>query len=179
MSNVAKMSEKSNSSSKKIYAEIKSRKEVRKKWREEKLLKKAKKEMKKETVDEPKSVQKNDEVRKKLSTVSIAVAGSILDNAQSAQLRIYLAGQIARAACIYKIDEVVVFDDLGEITESEKKKVRIDEALGQARIACLQLARVLQYLECPQYLRKIIFPLHQDLQVKCTTSVCIFCSSSF
>lgn len=41
-----------------------------------------------------------------LSTVSIAVPGSILDNAQSPEFRTYLAGQIARAACIYKIDEV-------------------------------------------------------------------------
>lgn len=41
-----------------------------------------------------------------LPTVTIAVPGSILDNAQSPELRTYLAGQIARAACIYKIDEV-------------------------------------------------------------------------
>lgn len=41
-----------------------------------------------------------------LPTVSIAVPGSILDNAQSPEFRTYLAGQIARAACIYKIDEV-------------------------------------------------------------------------
>lgn len=46
-----------------------------------------------------------------LPTVTIAVPGSILDNAQSPEFRTYLAGQIARAACIYKIDEVcfVVF----------------------------------------------------------------------
>lgn len=40
-------------------------------------------------------------------TVSIAVPGSILDNAQTPELRTYLAGQIARAACIYKVDEVL------------------------------------------------------------------------
>lgn len=28
----------------------------------------------------------------------------------------------------------------------------------------LQLARILQYLECPQYLRKSFFPQHKDLQ---------------
>lgn len=43
---------------------------------------------------------------RELPTVSIAVPGSILDNAQSPEFRTYLAGQIARAACIYKIDEV-------------------------------------------------------------------------
>lgn len=29
---------------------------------------------------------------------------------------------------------------------------------------CSQLGRLLQYLECPQYLRKHVFPLHKDLQ---------------
>jgi hypothetical protein len=42
----------------------------------------------------------------KICTLSIAVPGSILDNAQSQELRTYLAGQIARAACVFKIDEV-------------------------------------------------------------------------
>lgn len=46
---------------------------------------------------------------RQLPTVSIAVPGSILDNAQSPEFRTYLAGQIARAACIYKIDEVCVY----------------------------------------------------------------------
>lgn len=48
-------------------------------------------------------------VKKQISTVSIALPGSILDNAQSAELRTYLAGQIARAACIYQVDEVRFF----------------------------------------------------------------------
>ena len=36
-------------------------------------------------------------------TVSIALPGSILDNAQSPELRTYLAGQIARAAVIFNV----------------------------------------------------------------------------
>lgn len=32
------------------------------------------------------------------------------------------------------------------------------------RKSSLQLARILQYLECPQYLRKFFFPLHNDLK---------------
>lgn len=101
---------------------------------------------------------------KLLSTLSIAVPGSILDNAQSPELRTYVAGQIARAACIYKVDEVIVFDDKGNITDSERKKIRYDEVFGECRPGCLQLAKLLQYLECPQYLRKFFFPLHKDLQ---------------
>ncbi|CAL7940704.1 unnamed protein product [Xylocopa violacea] len=139
-------------------------KEQRKKWREERLAKKLKKEQaKKELETDAKPVEKHFE-KKDISTVSIAVPGSILDNAQSPELRTYLVGQIARAACIYKMDEIVVYDDKGEVTETEKNKVKNDEALGTGRVCCLQLARTLQYLECPQYLRKYFFPIHKNLQ---------------
>lgn len=84
-----------------------------------------------------------------ISTWSIALPGSILENAQTQELRTYLVGQIARAACIYKVNEIIVFDDSGG-TEVSKY--------------CLQFARLLQYLECPQYLRKHFFPIHKDLQ---------------
>ncbi|XP_060814954.1 putative methyltransferase C9orf114 homolog [Bombus pascuorum] len=140
-------------------------KEQRKKWKEERLAKRLKKEeTKKELQNEVAEPIERHFEKKDISTLSIAVPGSILDNAQSPELRTYLAGQIARAACIYKINEIVVFDDKGEITESEKKKIRNDELLGERRVACLQLARILQYLECPQYLRKYFFPIHKDLQ---------------
>ncbi|XP_050449584.1 putative methyltransferase C9orf114 homolog isoform X1 [Cataglyphis hispanica] len=142
------------------------RKELRKQWREEKLVKRTKKqELEKESKNESNEhVEGTKPERKDICTVSIAVPGSILDNAQSPELRTYLAGQIARAACIYKVDELIVFDDKGDVTESEKKKIRKDDALGEGRPGCLQLARILQYLECPQYLRKYFFPIHKDLQ---------------
>ena len=141
-------------------------KEKRKKWQEEKLLKKAR--LAEEKQNESNEIKKKIESDKaffevkQVSTLSIAVPGSILDNAQSIELRTYLAGQLARAACIYKVDEIIVFDDKGEITDREKRKK--DDILGEARPSCLQLARILQYLECPQYLRKYFFPIHKDLQ---------------
>ena len=73
-------------------------------------------------------------------TVGLAVAGSILENAQTPEMRTYLAGQVARAAAIFNVDEVVVFNDK-KLAENEKSR------------SCVQLARILQYLECPQYLR--------------------------
>ena len=103
-------------------------------------------------------------------SVSVALPGSILDNAQSPELRSYLAGQIARALAVFNVDEVVVFDDEGRsgagegggggptTTEGEFSGV------GKHGKGCLQLARILQYLECPQYLRKHFFPIHQDLK---------------
>lgn len=44
-------------------------------------------------------------------TASIAVPSSIVDNAQSPELRSYLVGQIARSLVIYNIDEIVVYDE--------------------------------------------------------------------
>lgn len=141
-------------------------KELRKQWQEEKLIKKARKvELEKESNNVTKEHLENVKYKRSdICTMSIAVPGSILDNAQSPELRTYLAGQIARAACIYNIDEVIIFDDKGDFTEDEKRKLRRDDVLGEARGGCLQLARILQYMECPQYLRKYFFPIHKDLQ---------------
>ena len=96
-------------------------------------------------------------------TVSLALAGSILDNAQSAELRTYLAGQVARALSIFCIDEVVIFDDEHEQIKAEKDQSEEDEYNSESR-GCLQLNRILLYLECPQYLRKHFFAIHRDLQ---------------
>ena len=38
------------------------------------------------------------------------------------------------------------------------------QGVGKKGNANVQLARILQYLECPQYLRKAFFPQHKDLQ---------------
>lgn len=94
-------------------------------------------------------------------TLSVALPGSILDNAQSPELRTYLAGQIARACTIFCVDEIVVFDEEGQDTKTVEGEFR---GVGKKGQACVQLARILQYLECPQYLRKAFFPKHQDLQ---------------
>ncbi|XP_020730484.1 putative methyltransferase C9orf114 homolog isoform X6 [Odocoileus virginianus] len=94
-------------------------------------------------------------------TLSVALPGSILDNAQSPELRTYLAGQIARACAIFCVDEIVVFDEEGQDANTVEGEFR---GVGKKGQACVQLARILQYLECPQYLRKAFFPKHQDLQ---------------
>lgn len=78
-------------------------------------------------------------------TVSIALPGSIIDNAQSPELRSYLAGQIARAAAIFCVDEVVVFS---EQTQAAGSRHRVDT--NSQRDPNVFLARILQYLETPQ-----------------------------
>lgn len=154
------------------------RKALKKQRKQEKLLKQlAKVQKEEEASNNAKNSQKSEQNEKKKaanpSTVSIAVPGSILENAQSAELRSYVAGQIARAACIFRVSEVIVFDDIGLATARETKRNfeadDSDDAGGEGtsrtvRSSCLQLARILQYLECPQYLRKFFFPLHKDLK---------------
>lgn len=144
----------------------KTKKEEKKKWKEQNLLKKLEKsklelnETSEIIVDPPKVENKPTFI----STLSIAVPGSILENAQSQELRTYLAGQIARAACIFQVDEIVVFDDYGDEANSKKSTIESNDGLVMARHSCVQLGRILQYLECPQYLRKNFFPIHNDLK---------------
>ncbi|XP_059056665.1 putative methyltransferase C9orf114 [Achroia grisella] len=141
------------------------RKALKRHRNEEKIIKREKKlALEKET--ELKCKEETDKEKKysEISTISIAVPGSILENAQSAELRTYLAGQIARAACVFCVDEVIVYDDIGDKLDTKKSKLEDVDGVKVARKSCVQLARILQYLECPQYLRKHFFPLHKDLE---------------
>lgn len=82
-------------------------------------------------------------------TLSIAIPSSIIDNAQSKELRSYLVGQIARTCAIFRVDEIVIYhDSLHKDTVKDKLNF------------CLTN---LQYLETPQYLRKTLFPYTDDL----------------
>eukprot|EP00250_Pteridium_aquilinum_P016030 c22904_g1_i1 orf=298-1956(-) len=91
-------------------------------------------------------------------TFSIAVAGSVVDNAQSLELATMLAGQIARAAAIFRVDEIVVFDDYdGESASNHLQEDNSEEVGG------LFMVRILEYLEVPQYLRKALIPMHRSL----------------
>ncbi|CAG0896953.1 unnamed protein product, partial [Darwinula stevensoni] len=144
--------------------ELIERKKKYKKLREEKLLEKLRKEKAKieeapndTKVDAKMDAKVDAEAKPATKTVSLAVPGSIMDNAQSPELRSYLAGQVARAAAIFRADEVIVYDDLCSGT------LREDFIAVKKGVGCIQMARILQYLECPQYLRKYFFPLHDDL----------------
>ncbi|KAL6626157.1 hypothetical protein ACP70R_029883 [Stipagrostis hirtigluma subsp. patula] len=92
---------------------------------------------------------------KRKPTLSIAVAGSIIDNAQSLELATLLAGQIARAATVFRVDEVVVFDSSPTVNGGAGD----DEESG-ARF----LVRILEFMETPQYLRRTLFPKHKNLK---------------
>ncbi|KAM4719588.1 kynurenine--oxoglutarate transaminase 3-like [Anableps anableps] len=142
---------------KKKKAELK---EKRKQWKKAKLIKQLEKQKQREAAEK---VQQEESQSKKgrAYTVSVALPGSVLDNAQSPELRTYLAGQIARACIVFNVDEIVVFDEQGEDVKSVEGEFK---GVGKKGHACIQLARILQYMECPQYLRKWFFPVHKDLQ---------------
>ncbi|KAK9744588.1 putative RNA methyltransferase [Popillia japonica] len=148
---------------KKTLKEIKAHKEKRKRWKEQEVLTKIKKQKLKEDANTVNTNEKST-IKKEYPTVSIAVPGSILENAQSVELRTYLAGQIARAACIFQVDEIVIFDDYGNEANAKTSTLEDIAGLKTVRQSCVQFGRILQYLECPQYLRKFFFPIHSDLK---------------
>ncbi|XP_028318641.1 putative methyltransferase C9orf114 homolog isoform X2 [Gouania willdenowi] len=142
---------------KKRKAEVK---EAKKQRKEAKLIKQLEKQKQLEAAEGTKE-ERGHNNKGRAYTVSVALPGSVLDNAQSAELRTYLAGQIARACVVFGVDEIVVFDEQGEDVKSVEGEFK---GVGKKGQACIQLARILQYLECPQYLRKWFFPKHPDLQ---------------
>lgn len=61
--------------------------------------------------------------------------------------------QVARTAAIFNVDELVVVDDSPEARS------------GTVSAGAAFMARVAQYLETPQYLRKALIPMHPDLRL--------------
>ncbi|KAF3457176.1 hypothetical protein FNV43_RR01833 [Rhamnella rubrinervis] len=104
----------------------------------------------------------DDDEAQLIPTVSIAVSGSIIDNAQSLELATRLAGQIARAATIFRIDEVVVFDS--KSNSANNSSMLTPDNSDENESGAAFLVRILQYLETPQYLRKALFPKHNSLR---------------
>ncbi|MBW0475957.1 hypothetical protein O181_015672 [Austropuccinia psidii MF-1] len=113
-------------------------------------------------------------------TVSIALPGSIVNNAQTWELKTALVGQIARACAIFSVDEIVIFEET--LPEAESTNTTGSTVYGRGKYRptidilndgaedesfdpCHFVARILEYLECPQYLRKSLFPLHPDLRL--------------
>lgn len=92
-------------------------------------------------------------------TATVAVPASMLQHAQTPELRSHLVGQVARACSLFSVDEIVIYstDDDGPPPPT------IGRDKPPPNLAVF-MARVLQYIECPSYLRKHIFPHHPDLR---------------
>ena len=83
-------------------------------------------------------------------TLSILIPSSIVDNAQSKELRTYLIGELARTIGIFKISEIIIFHD--KLKDNSRDYINY-------------FIKNLQYLETPQYLRKTLFPMSEDLKL--------------
>uniref|UniRef100_A0A2P2L445 Protein C9orf114 n=1 Tax=Rhizophora mucronata TaxID=61149 RepID=A0A2P2L445_RHIMU len=122
-----------------------------------------KKNRKKEKRKERNEKEKDENKAKEVTTVSIAVPASIVDNAQSLELATRLAGQVARASTIFRVDEVVVFDNKSSSVDEDPTVVTTSSG-DENESGAAFLMRILRYLETPQYLRKALFPKHNSLR---------------
>lgn len=82
-------------------------------------------------------------------TLTIVIPASIIDNAQSMELKTYLVGQIAKAATIFGVNEIVILSD---------DKQQQMKGMMQDLTTTEFFVQNLEYLETPQYLRKTLFP---------------------
>ncbi|PHJ25651.1 rna methyltransferase [Cystoisospora suis] len=94
------------------------------------------------------------------STISVALPASIVDNAQTAELRAALVGHIARTLTVFGVDEVVIYEDVAAAVASSSQ----GGSDGHHSKALSFFVRNLRYLETPQFLRRALFPMHQDLR---------------
>lgn len=88
--------------------------------------------------DNPESKPKE---KSAVPTTSVAVCASCIENTQSLELATLLAGQIARACVVFNVDEIIVLDDCSPSKDRISRSAAI-------------FARLLQFMETPQYLRK-------------------------
>ncbi len=76
---------------------------------------------------------------------------------------------------MFNVDEIVIFDESGEAAKDTtgefsgvKKKGNPNQTLGRILrkfdVKTRYYSVFLEYLECPQYLRKDLFPVHKDLK---------------
>ncbi|PNH05465.1 hypothetical protein TSOC_008303 [Tetrabaena socialis] len=83
-------------------------------------------------------------------TLSIALPGTLLDNPLSLEFAVFAAGQVARAAAAFQVDEVVVYDDSPAATAYPAGQPVTGATVSGGTA---MLARILQFLDTPPHLR--------------------------
>lgn len=114
-------------------------------------------------------------------TVSIALPGSWLNNAKKPDHKTIQVGRIARAAAVFCVDEIVVFDDdpvnvdpkvvnpryIRKKGKKQSKQEIMDSILEEDepwQNPDQFLYHVLSFAECPPHLRMTLFPKHKNLE---------------
>jgi methyltransferase len=77
--------------------------------------------------------------------LSLLVPASLTEESPDLRIKTYQVGQLARAASIFRVDEIIVY----------KTPDRDDSKF---------ISTVLRYAETPQYLRKELFPMQDELR---------------
>jgi hypothetical protein len=92
-----------------------------------------------------------EQISKKLREIkkSISFVNSIIEPVQTLELKNHMIGKLARVFCMYRVNEIIVYND--ESFAKEKRESGFDPSEF--------IVKILQYLETPQYLRKRLFPI--------------------
>ncbi|MCD1293515.1 hypothetical protein CUJ83_00705 [Methanocella sp. CWC-04] len=77
--------------------------------------------------------------------INLLIPSSLTEESPDPRIRTYKVGQIARAASIFRVDEIVIYKTKG---------------LDDSKF----ISTVLRYAECPPYLRKKLFPMQDNLR---------------
>ncbi|KAF2703943.1 DUF171-domain-containing protein [Pleomassaria siparia CBS 279.74] len=110
-------------------------------------------------------------------TLSMAVPGSLIENTKSFEQKTLLSASMARAAAVFCVDEIVVYDDdpssipayLAQYAgkHSKKTKAELQALVNPADEGYHNpdqfLFHLLSYLECPPFLRVPLIEHHPNL----------------
>jgi predicted SPOUT superfamily RNA methylase MTH1 len=81
--------------------------------------------------------------------VSIAIPASFIDVHRNLAQQTIQIGYIARAAAIFRVDEILIYPDQSSRAQTSQRRL---------------ITRVLEYMETPQYLRKYLFAKQPELR---------------
>ncbi|MCX8204098.1 MAG: RNA methyltransferase [Candidatus Nezhaarchaeota archaeon] len=83
----------------------------------------------------------------RLSKLGVALPASLLSEAPGLREKTLKAGLVGRACAIFRVEEVIVYRDV----EGFEKEAKL-------------LVDLLNYLACPQYLRRLVYPLRPEFR---------------
>jgi len=87
--------------------------------------------------------------RRSKETLTLAIPASILSLPPHQREKTALAGFVGRTATIFRVDRILVYRD--PASKDQTRDVRL-------------LTKILQYLDTPQYLRRLMYPIDDDLR---------------
>jgi predicted SPOUT superfamily RNA methylase MTH1 len=85
---------------------------------------------------------------KRTKRIAMAIPSSFVSDVPHLREKTVRAGLLARAAAIFRVDEILIYPPSPKANSQEREFLK----------------KILSYLETPQYLRKMIFPLSPDMQ---------------